>query len=239
MKFKTAISTQKDGELYIRGYALSKLLQEQTFSGVAFLLVAKRLPSEAECKLFDLMLISAAEHGVAAPSAYSARVSASVGNPLNAALAAGLLATGEHHGGAVEALAKLLQSKESPAEIVSALLKENRRLPGFGHKVYKDVDPRAERLFAQAQTLGIAGTYAARARELQAEYAKQTGKHLLVNIDGALAALCCELDIPWRLANVVFLLGRVAGMTAHVGEEWESEKPYRRLEDDEVEYTGA
>jgi len=238
MKWRTAISTDKDGEHYIRGEKLSDLMQQRTFTEVAFLLTQKRFPSAAEARLFDMLLVSSVEHGVAAPSIFSARTAASVGNPLNAALAAGLLASGQWHGGAVEGCAKLLQSDTSAEDLVATALAGESRLPGFGHKVYKDVDPRAELLIHEAQTLSLAGTATAKARAM-VEALKTQGKPLPLNIDGAMAALLSDLGFDWRITNGCFLLGRVAGMIAHIAEELENEKPYRRLDADDIMYTGV
>ncbi|MFZ1075038.1 MAG: citryl-CoA lyase [Minisyncoccia bacterium] len=238
MKWRTAISTHKDGELHIRGEALRTLVEKHTFSEVIFLLLGGRMPSKAETAMLDMLLVSCAEHGVEAPSAFSARVSASVGNQLNAALAAGILATGEWHGGAIERAAKHLQSSETPANIVSSLRARGERLPGFGHKIYKDKDPRAEMLLAEAVKLGISKNGVERVRALESELAAQSGKHLPVNIDGAMAAIISDLGFDWRLGNAFFLLGRTPGIIAHIYEETVNEKPYRRIDESDVTYTG-
>lgn len=237
MKWKTAISTKKDGELYVRGTALSTLMQERTFSEVAFLLMGGRLPNQKELALFNMMLVSAAEHGVEVPSGFAPRVAVSVGNPMNAALAAGMLATGDYHGGAIESLAKMLESKRPAEELVEEILKDGGRVPGFGHKVYKDIDPRAALLLAKADELGLARSYI---EELHAmdETLKSRGKSLPINIDGALAALMCELGLDYRLGKGLFAFARMPGMMAHALEELQNEKPYRRFEDGDTEYTG-
>lgn len=234
MTWNTAISTSKDGELFVRGTALSTLIKERTFSEVAFLLLAGRLPTERECRLFDAMLVAAAEHGVAAPSAYAARVSASTGNPLHIAAAAGILSIGDHHGGAVEEAARLFANRTSAQEVIAS----GKRFPGFGHKVYTEVDPRAELLCALADDLSLAGEHVAHARKIHAELQQETGKTLPLNIDGALAALMLELSLDYRLGKALFAFARMPGMLAHALEEVQNEKPYRRLSDTDITYTG-
>ena len=76
MKWNTAISAHKNGELYVRGEALASLMQKHTFPEAAFLLFGNRLPNKDELTLFNMILVSCIEHGVEAPSAFSARVSA-------------------------------------------------------------------------------------------------------------------------------------------------------------------
>jgi len=238
MKWRTSISTRKNGELYVRGHALSDLMRNDSFSASAFLVLSGRKPTKNEQALFDMILVSCIEHGVEAPSAFSARVSASVGNPMNAALAAGLLATGDWHGGAIEEAARLLASEKSPEEIVGEVCNSGKRLAGFGHKIYKDSDPRAEALFLRAEELGFSGVSIKKARTLGTELEKQTGKKLPLNIDMAIAALMCEMKLDWRLGKAIFAFARMPGMIAHAHEEMVNEKPYRRLDETDVEYTG-
>ena len=238
MKWKTAISTHKDGELYARGMALSELIERRSFSEAIFLMLSGRMSAGPEKEIFDAMLVSMIEHGVTVPSAFVPRVSISVGNSMNAALAAGALATGDWHGGAIEKAAQMLQSEKSAKEIVAEALARKERLSGYGHKAYKDIDPRAEQLLAKAKSVGLSGgAFIEKVLAIREEL-KSVGKELPLNIDGAIAALMCELGLDWRLGKALFVLGRMPGMIAHAHEEMVREKPYRRLEDDEVEYDG-
>ncbi|MDO8584827.1 MAG: citryl-CoA lyase [bacterium] len=238
MKWKTSISVHKNGELYIRGYKLTELIATKTFPEIIFLLLTGKMPEKPQAELLGAMLVAASEHGVEAPSTFVARTTASTGASFTAALAAGILTIGKHHGGAIEALAELLQSGKNAATIVAELSAKGERLPGYGHKVYKDADPRTTALFERAKALGLLGKYAALAGELGQELNKKSGKLLPLNIDGAFAVLLSELGIQARMGNGVFVLARLPGLIAHVGEELEREKPYRRLTDDEVEYDG-
>lgn len=238
MKWNTAISTKKDGALFIRGHALSSLMEEKTFSEVTYLLLSNRLPTPPEHTLFTMLLVACIEHGIEAPSDFVPRVSISVGNPMNVAMAAGLLAVGDWHGGAAEELARLLQTPASASEIVAHTLAAGARLQGFGHKLYKDSDPRAEALLQKAASLGLATSFVEKARALEHELEAQSGTHLPINIDGALAACMCELGLDWRLGKALFGFARMPGMMAHALEEKTREKPYRRLDEDEVSYDG-
>ena len=238
MKWRTGISRYKDGKLYVRGLSLEELIQKHTFVEVIFLLLKGNLPNEKEAKIFDAILVASAEHGVEAPSAFVARTAASTGNPFNVALAAGILTIGEWHGGAVERAAEMLQSDKSPEEIVAGVLEKKGKLPGYGHKIYKDKDPRTETIFAKAKELGLSQTNIQKAIAIQREFEKQSGKKLPINIDGAIAVIISELGFDWRLGKAIFILGRLPGMIAHVHEEIVNEKPYRRLDENDVEYTG-
>ncbi|MBI3420998.1 MAG: citryl-CoA lyase [Candidatus Sungbacteria bacterium] len=238
MKWKTAISQHANGTLFVYGHELTELIEKAAFSEVIFLLLKGTLPTKKEAQLLDACLVAMAEHGIQAPSTFVARTSISVGNPFNAALAAGILATGDWHGGAIEKCAQYLQSGKDAPAIIGEVGLAGGRMPGFGHKVYKDEDPRASVLFTKARELGCAGTCIALVHEIKDALEKKTGKKLPINVDGAVAALVSELGIDWRFGKALFILGRMPGLMAHIREEMVNEKPYRRLEDDEVKYVG-
>src|SRR3989344_2243014 len=238
MKWKTAISVHKNGELYIGGKALTKLIENHSFTEAIFLVLKGALPNKREKEMFDAILVAPIEHGVEAPSAFVARTVASVGNPMNVALAAGFLATGDWHGGAIEQAARMFQSSRTPSQIVSGALSKKERVSGYGHKIYKDTDPRAKAIFAKAKKLKFYGKYVGRAIAIQKELEKQSGKKLPLNIDAAIAAIISELGFDWRLGKAFFALGRLPGIIAHAHEEMVNEKPYRRFEESDVEYVG-
>ncbi|MBI3335766.1 MAG: citryl-CoA lyase [Candidatus Portnoybacteria bacterium] len=238
MKWRTSISTHKNGDLYVRGKALGELIETRSFSEVAFLLLKGTLPTEKENKLFNAMLVSMSEHGIAAPSTFIARTAISTGNTFNSAIAAGILSIGEYHGGAVEKCAYLLQVNKSAEYLVDNVLKRGGRMPGYGHRLYKEKDPRAEVLVTKAKKLGLSGNYVKLAMAIEKELQKKTGKKLPLNIDGAVAALMLELGFDWRLGKALFVLGRLPGLIAHTHEELVREKPYRRLDETDIEYDG-
>jgi citryl-CoA lyase len=238
MKWRTAISTHNDGELYVRGIRLTELIKEAGLAEVIFLVLGGRRPEKNEEKMLEAVLISMIEHGVEVPSAFVARSVASTGNPSNSALAAGILAIGDFHGGAIEKAAFYLQSSETPQKIVADALQKKEHLPGYGHKIYKTEDPRATALFKKAEELGLARKYLSRARDIEKELARESGKSVPLNVDGAIAAIISELGFDWRLGKSLFVLGRLPGLIAHVAEENKNEKPYRRLDPEDVEYNG-
>ena len=237
MRWKTAISTHKNGELYVRGVPLTGLLKKHSFVDGIFLLLGGRLPKKNERDLLDTVLLACVEHGVEVPSAFMPRVAISTGNQMNAALAAGVLAIGDWHGGAVEQCAKLLQSDVSAEALVTYALTAKERIPGYGHKVYKDKDPRAEFILAKAKKLKLGGKFVKKAEAIRAAF-KKNGKALPLNVDGAIAAAISEMGLDWRLGKTLFILGRMPGMIAHAREELAREKPFRRFEAEDVDYDG-
>ncbi len=239
MQWKTSISRADDKESLVRGYELMELVENLTFSQAIFLVLKGELPTKEQARMMDAILVAPIEHGVSVPSAYSSRVSISTGQPLNAAIAAGILSIGEFHGGAIEQAAKLYQenSGKSGKQIIEDYSKAGKRVPGYGHKIYKESDPRTQTLFKIARQNKLFGKYCELSTEIESEF-KKTGKQLPLNIDGAIAALISEMGFDWRLGKAFFIIPRVVGMAAHAHEEVTKEKPFRRFEESEIVYEG-
>lgn len=239
MKWKTAISKADDMGNTIRGYDLNELIGNLTFSEMIYLILKGELPAGNEAKMLDAILVACTEHSIAPPSILSARTAVSSGNPFNVGVAAGILSIGEHHGGAVEQSAKVFQENigKSADDLVKKMKEDGKRIPGFGHKIYT-TDPRTVQLFRLAEQYGIKSTHCRFAEELESALEKASGKKLCINIDGAIAAIMSDMGMDWRLGKGIFTIGRAVGITAHTYEEISREKPYRRLEEEEIEYDG-
>src|SRR4051794_384919 len=167
--WRTAIATSNATGIWIRGHEITSLMRGHTFTDAIVLLHLGRLPSEGERRLLDAVLIGVADHGAGAPSCAAARLAAS-GNrqSISAAVAAGVLAIGDDHGGAVSNCMELIAegaalaardglSIEAAAEqLVARAVREKRRLPGLGHRVHS-TDPRVQALFDMARQEGVAG----------------------------------------------------------------------------------
>ena len=67
---------------------------------------------------------------------------------------------------------------------------------------------------------------------------KSLGKKLPLNVDGAIAALLCEMDFDVIFANAFFMIARVPGLVAHIYEEKTRYKPMRKIHPTDVEYDG-
>jgi len=241
MKFKTSITHIKDGKEVVRGHELSALVQEKTFPEAVFLILSGRLPKEKELRLWNAMLTSVIDHGPGVASAMNARISASADNPIHASLAAGLLGFGKRHGMAVEGAMEFFYAHEKETDLAGLLakLKEQKvRVPGYGHKVFTESDPRTETLFAIAHETGIAGVYCTFAKTVQETLNSISSKKLPLNVDGAIAAILCDMGFSPAAGNAVFLIGRVPGLLAHILEEEEQDEGIRRLPEEDITYTG-
>jgi len=235
--WRTAIATSDATGLWVRGYDVTALMK-LSFADTIFLLHQGRLPSDNERRLLDAILIGVADHGSGAPSCAAARLVAS-GNrqSLSAAVAAGILAIGDEHGGAGSACMELIAEgversaresiplEEAARRLTAEAKAQKRRLPGFGHRVHT-LDPRTAVLFGMARDFGIGGKGIAFMTALEVTIGEQI-RPLPINIDGALAAVLFDMGFPAPFGKLVFIIGRVAGLSAEVAEEYAREKAMR------------
>lgn len=238
-KWKTAIAGIIDGEVHIHGYKITDLIDQMSFTDAIWLELKGELPTDKERAMLDGILISTIDNGLGPPSVTNARNSASSGNPMQAAVAAGVLGIGDAHGGAIEECAKLLQMGMSAEKLVEKVVGSGDRIPGYGHKVYKDEDPRATQIFEKAKKLGFYGEHCELVKDAEKVLEEKKGKRIVINVDGAIAAVISDMGFDWRLGKGFFLIGRVVGLVAHIFEEMVREKPYRRIAEEEIEYDGV
>ncbi|MGQ9701312.1 MAG: citryl-CoA lyase [bacterium] len=247
MVWKSGISKIEPNHIVTRGYRQEDLIGNVPFASVFFLLVKGRMPEPKEAKMMDAIITASIDHGTTPPSTHAARIVASAGVPLPTAVAAGILAIGDVHGGAIEESARILQEwvnkmkienwdyEQTAQNLLSTLKSVEKYMPGFGHRIHTQ-DPRTKRLFQLADELNITGDHIKLARAIESEFART--KPLPINVDGAIAAVISDMDFDWRLGKAFFLIGRTAGLIAHAYEEMTREKPMRRMCQQEVEYDG-
>ncbi|MBI2018170.1 citryl-CoA lyase [Candidatus Daviesbacteria bacterium] len=237
-KWKTAISGIIDQEAHLHGYKITELIDKVNFTDAIWLELKGELPTEKERAMLDAILISTIDNGLGPPSTTNARNAASAGNPMQAAVAAGVLGVGEYHGGAIEECARLLQMGLTAQKLIEKVVGSGDRIPGYGHKVYT-TDPRATQIFEKAKSLGFFGEHSELAVAVEAELEKKKGKKIPINVDGAIAAVVSDMGFDYRLGKGFFIIGRVVGLVAHIFEEWVREKPFRRISNEEIEYDGV
>ncbi len=244
-KWKTAITDIKRGEIRVRGYDIREMMGKLSFSAAVFLILKGELPTKEESQMMNAILVSSIDHGVTPPSVLSARTVQSGGNPLNSAVAGGILSIGDVHGGAIERCARILQDWAKRPDEVSSVAKElvsdfiyrRRRIPGFGHRLH-ETDPRTVKLFQIARDLNFPGKHMELAQAIEGELANSFGRKLPINVDGAIAAVISDMGFDWRLGKGFFLISRVPGLVAHAYEELIRERPMRKLGDWNYEYDG-
>jgi citrate synthase len=228
---------------------LLDLIGNISYSEMAYLLLAGSLPTSEQTQMLDAIFVALAEHGIS-PSSIIVRYLASCGTPLQAAIAGAATSIGDYHGGAGEALARVLERLVScsaadedamrikATELVASYRTEGRRFEGFGHPQHTSGDPRATRLLQLAHEYGVAGAHVRALDLVGEEIAIAIGRTLAVNINGALAAIAMDLGFSWQTVRGLVIAPRVAGLTAHYVEEIEQGGRWRHVSADKVAYTG-
>jgi 2-methylcitrate synthase len=194
--------------------------------------------SAAEAQAFDVALILHADHEFNA-STFAARVAASTLADVHGAITAAVATLkGPLHGGANEAVMKMLEeigSVDRVEAFLTGALAEKKKIMGFGHAVYRTEDPRATHLRKMARELGEQkGEPQWYAMSERMEALMKATKGLNPNVDFYSASAYRALGIPTELFTPVFAVSRVAGWTAHVLEQLENNKLIRP----EADYQG-
>ncbi len=249
LQWTSAITKVEPNKLSIRGYALDGLIGKVSYAQMVYLLLKGEMPSEKVGQMIEAILVSSVDHGTSPPSVLSARTVASTGASLNASVAAGILSISKFHGGAIEDCMLILKSAmdihkakgispvNATKEIIQKFKAENKRLSGFGHRLHTN-DPRTLKLFTLADKLGISGDYCNLTTTFVIQLKETIGKDLPLNVDGAIAALLCEMDFDPILANGFFMIARMPGLIAHIYEEKTRQKPMRKIHPTDVIYDG-
>lgn len=227
----TAISTSNETTILVRGRDLTAdLIGRIGFTEHFWLLLTGALPTAVQRRILDATLVAIAEHGLV-PSVQVARMTlAAAPEALQGAVAAGILGCGsvvlgssEAAGQFFAAIAARIAAGESEGAAAKALVLEyraaRRPIPGFGHPLHKDFDPRARRLFEIAAEVGSSGKHIEIAREVERQLPELVGRPLALNVSGAIPAVLLDAGYPLAALKGVPLLARTAGLIAHLLEE--------------------
>ncbi|HEY4120194.1 MAG TPA: citrate/2-methylcitrate synthase, partial [Byssovorax sp.] len=165
-------------------------------------------------------LVLLADHELNA-SSFAVRVAASTGADLYACVGAGVSAlTGPRHGGAIERVEAYMQGVQEPgdvASVVGASMRRGEDVPGFGHALYPDGDPRAGPLLEAATSLAPSAPRVRAIVAVAQAIARRGGPPPTVDV--GLAALVAALDLPAGSGAALFAIGRAAGWVAHALEQ--------------------
>jgi citrate synthase len=228
----TAIATSDEKSITVRGLDLcEELIGRIGFTDYFWLLVLGDRPSERQRRMLDACLVAIAEHGLV-PSVQAARMTLAAGpDAWQGAMAAGLLGMGSVVAGSSEAAALFLheiieQVDADGTEIEAAavagleqLKVQRKKVPGLGHPQHSAGDPRADRLLAIADELGVSGRYVATLRMLAKHAPVIIRRPLPINVSGAIPAAILDAGWPLEAVKAVPLLARAAGLSAHLYEE--------------------
>ena len=189
-------------------------------------------PSNTAERALDIALILHADHELNA-STFAARVTAATLSDMHSAVTSAIgTLKGPLHGGANEAVFKILQEIDAngadPVEYVKGLLAQKKKIPGFGHRVYHTEDPRATHLRQMSRDLGQSSgnpkwfEYSQKIEEFV-----NADKKLNANVDFYSASTYHTLGIDVDLFTPIFAVSRVGGWTAHVIEQLDDNRLIR------------
>ena len=189
-------------------------------------------PSETATRAFDVALILHADHELNA-STFAARVIAATLSDVHSAITGAIGALkGPLHGGANEAVMRMLfaidKAGTDPVEHVKGMLAEKKKVSGFGHRVYHTEDPRATHLRKMSEDLGkSAGKAKWFEMSRQIEVYIKGEKKLNANVDFYSASTYTTLGIDIDLFTPIFAVSRIAGWAAHVIEQLDDNRLIR------------
>ncbi len=198
-------------------------------------------PDPEEAKILDVDFILHAEHGSNA-SSFAARQAASTLSDLHSAVVGGIgVLKGPWHGGAAEAVMDLVHHIETPEKAeayVKSLTSRGEKIMGFGHRVYKAEDPRAQHLRERSRKLGEKKGqpqwYKLLQHLEQQVMAPYRAKGIFVNVDFYAGSIYYLLGIPEDIFISIFAMGRVPGWALQVMEQYKDNILIRPL----LQYVG-
>lgn len=232
-EYPTALGASTKDTITLLGHDLAdEVMGEVGFGELAFWLATQRRPAPGEVRVFEAVLAALADHGFT-PTAIVARLThLSAPDSVQGALAAGLLGGGSRFLGVTEDCGRFLHRHlpDPPPHddagwdacalrIVRAQREAGRFVPGLGHHVHKDGDPRTRRLFTIAGEEGLLGPHLQLFAAIGRVHPEVLGKRLPLNGAGVCGAALADLGLPLELLRGFALLARTAGLIGQLAEE--------------------
>jgi citrate synthase len=234
-QYPTALGASSRHEITLLGQSLADdVMGTVGFGELAFWLATQRRPTPGETRVFEAVLAALADHGFT-PTAIVTRLTyLSAPDSVQGALAAGLLGGGSRFLGVTEDCGRFLHDvltsvDELPTddagwdavalETVAATRAEKKFVPGLGHHVHKDGDPRTPRLFAIAAEEGLYGPHLSLFAAIGRVHPQVLGRTLPLNGAGVCGAALADLGLPLELLRGFALLARTAGLIGQLAEE--------------------
>lgn len=199
--------------------------------------------------LLESMISMCVDHGVTPPSAQATIIAATVRADFAAAIASGIGAITNVHGGAgaeaatffMECVKKASTEKKpidaTLREMIEAYSGQGKRISGLGHRMHTQ-DPRRDVIWKLAETAGVAGKHVEASKHISAIFESVKGMSLPINVDGVIGAVVADMKLKPATAKVLFIYGRMAGLAAHYFEEITMQRPMRQIEFSKAVYSG-
>jgi succinyl-CoA synthetase alpha subunit len=229
---------------------LENIKPNQPLSHVIYqVLTGQTTIDEKKAGLLEAMIVASVDHGVTPPSAQATIIAATVRAAYEVAVAQGVSAITDVHGGAGAKAAqffhkcvslakkKNIELSEAVQENITNYMREGKRIQGLGHRFHTR-DPRRDVLWVKAKHAGIAGDCVEISRIITDVFRRVRGINLPINVDGVIGAIVADMKLNPTIAKVVFIYGRIAGLSAHYFEEIASQPQMRRINFSEAVYKG-
>ncbi len=233
--YPTALGASDATTITLLGHDLAdEIMGVVGFGELAFWLATQRRPSPGEVRVFEAVLAALADHGFT-PTAIVARLTyLSAPDSVQGALAAGLLGGGSRFLGVTEDTGRFLHDVLSTVDgpptdddgwdaLALATVRARREaglfVPGLGHHVHKQGDPRTPRLMRIATEEGLFGPHLALFAAIGRVHPQVLGRTLPLNGAGVCGAALADLGLPLELLRGFALLARTAGLIGQLAEE--------------------
>ncbi len=227
----SAICTSDEHTIVVRGADLAQdLIGQIGFADYFFLLLTGRRADGTTSAVLNATLVAIAEHGLV-PSVQAARMTlAAAPDAMQGAVAAGILGCGSVILGASETAGRLFAQIDEAAgptgdvlaaarAAVTDLHTRRQAIPGYGHPLHKDRDPRVSKLFEVSARAGAGQRFVQIAEAVEAVIPDVVGKDLKLNVSAAIPAVLLGVGFPLNALKGVPMLARTAGLIAHLSEE--------------------
>ena len=209
-QWKTSLLQNAPNRIWIRGYPVEDLVGKYSFTDMIYLVFIGELPGEKESKIVNacLSVSVGCPQPPSSPIAVAPRV-IMAGNPnILSAMTTLTLTFGEYIGNATSGTGFILDEAKKRSEeeglsidelakqIVSDYRSKGKRVPGLGHPLHREMDPRAKGLHRYAEEIGAIGWGTSLYDAIHKEFMQQTGKHIAVNVDAYVGALLWDVGFP-------------------------------------------
>lgn len=210
---------------------VTDLMGQVTFPEMIFIQMLGETPSKAQVEILNAVMVTIMEHGLI-PSAIVTRLThRGAPESYQGAIAAGLLGVGDTYAGTASACAEMLEPlvntpeaerEDAARQMLRDYKAVKKPVPGFGHPVHRDGDPRYQRLMDITRQAGTAGEYLKTLDLIESVIEEEIGRTLVTNISAAIGAALGEAGIPPKAMRGIVLTARCAGLAGHLLEESES-----------------
>ena len=200
-------------------------------------------------RMLEAMIVASVDHGVTPPSAQATIIAASTRAAYEVAVAHGIGAITDVHGGAGAKAAEFFREcaresrdkgysiAEATRSLMAGYIKSSRRIEGMGHRIHTQ-DPRRDVLWDLADETGVAGDCVGVSKIATSVFEQVRGMSLPINVDGVIGAIVADMGLDPALAKALFVYGRLAGLSAHYFEEIATQPQMRRINFAQAVYKG-